>query len=214
MSNEPQSVFDYTVWMILDGMLRRHPQGDLRNDRGGFKLTIQQAVLDFICTYGGRLTVAPCCLRTSSMCPLWSGRACPVRTLHASPAEIPHVAWLSDRSRPSRFSRHSECWLMQRLAEEPAKSNLADAIRYTLNHWDGLTVFLTDGRIAQAWSDRLPSRDAIGRRQELPHLLAIAPNGAAHAPQHTLRRASADRRRDGQGCNRWKRTPRRLQKNS
>jgi hypothetical protein len=52
---EPQSVFDYTVWMILDGMLRRHPQGDFRNDRGGFKLAIQQEVLDFICTQGRRL---------------------------------------------------------------------------------------------------------------------------------------------------------------
>jgi transposase len=36
---------------------------------------------------------------------------------------------------------------MQRLAEESTKSKLADAIRYTLNHWDGLTVFLTDGRV-------------------------------------------------------------------
>jgi hypothetical protein len=53
--SEPQSVFDYTVWMILDGMLRRHPQGDFRNDRGGFKLAVQQEVLDFICTHGQRL---------------------------------------------------------------------------------------------------------------------------------------------------------------
>lgn len=36
---------------------------------------------------------------------------------------------------------------MQRLEEESAKSNLARAIRYTLNHWDGLTVFVTDGRV-------------------------------------------------------------------
>jgi hypothetical protein len=52
---EPQSVFDYTVWMILAGMLRRHPQGDFRNDRGGFRLAIQQEVLDFMCTHGRRL---------------------------------------------------------------------------------------------------------------------------------------------------------------
>ena len=38
-------------------------------------------------------------------------------------------------------------WLMQRLAEESAKSDLAKAIKYTLNHWNGLTVFLTDGRV-------------------------------------------------------------------
>jgi transposase len=38
-------------------------------------------------------------------------------------------------------------WLMDRLAEISAKSTLAGAIRYTLGHWDGLTVFLGDGRV-------------------------------------------------------------------
>jgi transposase len=38
-------------------------------------------------------------------------------------------------------------WLMERLAEISAKSSLARAIRYTLNHWNGLTVFLSDGRV-------------------------------------------------------------------
>lgn len=38
-------------------------------------------------------------------------------------------------------------WLLQRLEEESAKSKLAEAIRYTLNHWEGLTVFLADGRV-------------------------------------------------------------------
>ena len=38
-------------------------------------------------------------------------------------------------------------WLMQRLGEISAKSSLAGAIRYTLGHWEGLTQFLSDGRI-------------------------------------------------------------------
>ena len=38
-------------------------------------------------------------------------------------------------------------WLMERLGEISAKSSLAAAIRYTLGHWDGLTVFLNDGRV-------------------------------------------------------------------
>jgi transposase len=38
-------------------------------------------------------------------------------------------------------------WLMDRLAEVSAKSALAKAIRYTLGHWDGLGMFLTDGRV-------------------------------------------------------------------
>jgi transposase len=40
-----------------------------------------------------------------------------------------------------------KAWLMLRLEEESAKSTLAQAIRYTLGHWKGLTVFLTDGRV-------------------------------------------------------------------
>jgi transposase len=38
-------------------------------------------------------------------------------------------------------------WLMQGLEEISAKSDLAIAIRYTLGHWDGLTRFVSDGRI-------------------------------------------------------------------
>jgi hypothetical protein len=33
------------------------------------------------------------------------------------------------------------------LKDISAKSPLAEAIKYTLGHWDGLTVFLTDGRV-------------------------------------------------------------------
>jgi transposase len=36
---------------------------------------------------------------------------------------------------------------MDRLDEISVKSSLAAAIRYTLGHWDGLTVFLSDGRV-------------------------------------------------------------------
>lgn len=38
-------------------------------------------------------------------------------------------------------------WLEQGLAQVSAKSVIADAIRYGLNHWQGLTRFLEDGRI-------------------------------------------------------------------
>jgi transposase len=40
-----------------------------------------------------------------------------------------------------------KAWLLQRLEEESAKSRTAEAIRYTLNHWEGSMVFLTDGRV-------------------------------------------------------------------
>jgi transposase len=38
-------------------------------------------------------------------------------------------------------------WLMERLEEISTKSSLASAIRYTLGHWKGLTLFLSDGRV-------------------------------------------------------------------
>lgn len=38
-------------------------------------------------------------------------------------------------------------WLMERLGEISAKSTLAGAIRYMLGHWNGLTIFLSDGRV-------------------------------------------------------------------
>ena len=38
-------------------------------------------------------------------------------------------------------------WLEQELARVSAKSALADAIRYALRHWEGLSLFLEDGRV-------------------------------------------------------------------
>jgi transposase len=68
-------------------------------------------------------------------------------------------------------------WAENRLAEVSAKSPLAGAIRYTLNHWDGLTVFLTDGRVEV--DNNTVERDmrpiGLGRRNSL---FAGSENGA------------------------------------
>ena len=68
-------------------------------------------------------------------------------------------------------------WLMQCLADESAKSDLAKAIRYTLNHWDGLTVFLGDGRVEVDSNtvERTIRSIALGRRNAL---FAGSPRGA------------------------------------
>jgi hypothetical protein len=60
-------------------------------------------------------------------------------------------------------------WLMERLSEESATSNLAGAISYTLNHWDGLTVFLGDGRVEVDSNivERTMRPIALGRRNAL-----------------------------------------------
>jgi transposase len=50
-----------------------------------------------------------------------------------------------ERSKPLVLDLRT--WLEQQLARVSAKSLIADAIRYALNHWDGLTRFLDDGRV-------------------------------------------------------------------
>jgi transposase len=50
-----------------------------------------------------------------------------------------------DKSKPLVLAL--KAWLEQQLARVSAKSLVADAIRYALHHWDGLTLFLDDGRV-------------------------------------------------------------------
>ena len=59
----------------------------------------------------------------------------------------------SDTRRDARQSRTKPLlealkdWLDQHLARVSKGSPMADAIRYTRNHWDGLSRFIDDGRI-------------------------------------------------------------------
>jgi transposase len=50
-----------------------------------------------------------------------------------------------EKSKPLVFDLKT--WLEKQLARVSGKSLIAEAIRYGLNHWDGLTRFLDDGRI-------------------------------------------------------------------
>ena len=50
-----------------------------------------------------------------------------------------------ERSRP--IVAELEPWLREKLALLSRKSKLAQAIRYGLSHWEGLSRFLDDGRI-------------------------------------------------------------------
>src|SRR3954468_2966979 len=50
-----------------------------------------------------------------------------------------------ERSRP--LVEAMETWLREKLALVSQKSSLAEAIRYALNRWAGLILFLDDGRI-------------------------------------------------------------------
>jgi transposase len=50
-----------------------------------------------------------------------------------------------DKSKPLVAALKS--WLEQQLTRVSAKASIAEEIRYGLNHWDGLTRFLDDGRV-------------------------------------------------------------------
>jgi transposase len=66
------------------------------------------------------------------------------KTIRGSPPDE-RVAVRRERSLP--LIAALKAWLQARLSEVSGKSLIAEAIRYALSHWDGLTRFLDDGRI-------------------------------------------------------------------
>lgn len=57
-------------------------------------------------------------------------------------------AWRAERQARSRpLIEALDPWFRARLGEISQKSRLAEAIRYALSRWEGLTRFLDDGRI-------------------------------------------------------------------
>ena len=64
--------------------------------------------------------------------------------IRGHPAET-RQAIRRERSHPLVEELHA--WLQQQLNRVSGKSAIAEAIRYALNHWQGLIVFLDDGRI-------------------------------------------------------------------
>jgi hypothetical protein len=64
--------------------------------------------------------------------------------IHGASAEH-RRAVRQQRSRPLVEAMHT--WLTQQLERISGRSTLAQAIRYALNHWDGLVMYLDDGRL-------------------------------------------------------------------
>jgi transposase len=71
------------------------------------------------------------------------------------------------RARSLRQALHS--WLEEQLPLVPGRSTLAEAIRYALSRWDGLTRFLHDGRIELDTNpvERAIRPIALGRKNHL-----------------------------------------------
>jgi hypothetical protein len=71
------------------------------------------------------------------------------------------------RSRPLVEAMHS--WLTEQLARVSGRSTLAQAIRYALNHWGGLVLYLDDGRLEMDTNtvERAMRTVALGRKNAL-----------------------------------------------
>jgi transposase len=80
-------------------------------------------------------------------------------------------------SRPIVDALHA--WLTEQLERISGRSALAQAIRYALNHWDGLILFLDDGRLELDTNtvERAMRPVALGRKNAL---FAGADSGAHH----------------------------------
>jgi transposase len=70
-------------------------------------------------------------------------------------------------------------WLEAKLGVVSGKSTIAEAIRYALSRWDGLTRFLSDGRIEIDSNvvERAMRPIALGRKN---HLFAGSDGGGEH----------------------------------
>ena len=66
------------------------------------------------------------------------------KTIRGRSADARHAV-RQEKSKPLVLALKT--WLDEQLARVSAKSVIAEAIRYGLNHWDGLVCFLEDGRI-------------------------------------------------------------------
>src|SRR5215211_6168963 len=80
-----------------------------------------------------------------------------------------------ERSRPLVDALHA--WLTAQLGRVSGKSGLAEAIRYALRHWQGLVLFLEDGRLELDTNtvERAIRPIALGRKN---HLFAGSDGGA------------------------------------
>jgi transposase len=106
-----------------------------------------------------------------------------IRELYAIEAEIrgrpaeERRAVRQERSKPIVDALHA--WLTSQLERVSGKSNLAEAIRYALRHWQGLVLFLDDGRIEldNNTVERAIRPIALGRKNSL---FAGSDGGARH----------------------------------
>ena len=102
-------------------------------------------------------SAGPMCAGASTNSPRPARRRSPARRSNASPLSMRIENEIRGRSAEERRDVRQERsrpiidelepWLRAKLALISQKSKLAEAIRYALSRWEGLTRFLDDGRI-------------------------------------------------------------------
>jgi hypothetical protein len=115
------------------------------------RLAPSQAVPSYWLTAGATSADAFCDLAKSGNAPIATAALDKIGALYRLEDEIRGQS--ADARRIARQDRTRplvdalKTWLGEQLAKLPRRSETAEAIRYGLNHWDGLTRFLDDGRI-------------------------------------------------------------------
>src|SRR4051812_12712210 len=96
--------------------------------------------------------------------------------IRGRPAEA-RRAVRQERSKPLVDALHA--WLTAQLERVSGRSNLAEAIRYALRHWQGLVLFLDDGRLELDTNtvERAIRPISLGRKNAL---FAGSDGGACH----------------------------------
>ena len=74
-----------------------------------------------------------------------------------------------------------KAWFERQLTHVSAKSLIAEAIRYALHHWDGLTRFVDDGRIELDTNivERGSPLSSIAKTHSSPAMITVRRTGPA-----------------------------------
>jgi transposase len=137
----------------------KHPEGHLRNFRGllqtdgynGFK-DAGNLVTHALCWAHARRKFHDIVAGSKIPVPLAEEALRRIAELYAVESHVagrpPDERLTIRREHSHRLTEALHVWTTGRLAQVPGGSNIAKAFRYVLSHWEGLTVFLRDGRAA------------------------------------------------------------------
>jgi transposase len=180
------------VFLYAEDRKGEHPAGHLAEFEGVLQVDGYSGFKSLLETRSGAIRLAFCwahCRRRfyeihqATGSPLAEEALRRIRELYVIEAEVrgrpaeDRRAARQERSKSIVEALHA--WLTAQLGQVSGKSNLAEAIRYALRHWQGLVLFLEDGRLELDTNviERAIRPIALGRKN---HLFAGSDGGACH----------------------------------